>query len=602
VTETIAIVNEKGGTGKTTTAVNLSAALGELGRKVLLVDLDGQAASSRWLGVEDDTRFADALWSGEAFEPIAEVVPGVSLAPGSGKLDSVAHDLRPTQGGQLRKVLGLLGAFDHIIIDCPPSLGNRLIGNALLAATHAIVPVEASILALDGLKILLTTFQDVRDGFGHDIALRGVLACRYDHRTRLSRLVLAELNRSLPGRVFQTVIRENIRMRECPGSGKSILAYAPDSHAAEDYRLLAKEFLATAADATVPRADGTLSETELSDEERQAILDIRGQVKAMLQATETRSPRSASYPARPAALGAAPQSQPDMLDEDEIDALAGSVKIEGPAPFTPLPLPEVPPEEPARVETQAISEAISESPAPEAITPAAEDQAPVSLEAVEQPAVNAVAPDADSPAEQPAVSEVQPVVEAAQEPQASLPDTASEIEPPVASTVEPPAADAVEPAPVSEVQPDADHAAEPLAANVAESPVENQADSPVTNDAEPAAVSEVESPALSDAEPPSTGPDFGRQEPAGSGERRQNDEAQPDRRSPANSGELTPFSPEPLPVTEAAQAPEPPAPNDSMAALRAVLETIKKQAEPADEQPEAKKSPVWRRFFNKRSA
>lgn len=241
---TISVVNEKGGTGKTTTAVNLSAALGEMGHKVLLVDLDGQAASSRWLGVEEDTSFADALYVGKGLKPLPDVMPNVSLAPASGKLDAVAHDLRPTQGGQLRKLLAeVADQFEFVIIDCPPSLGNRLIGNALIASTHAIVPVETSILALDGLKILLTTLDDVRDGFGHEIILAGVVACRFDSRTRLSRLVLAELKRSLPGRVFETVIRENVRMRECPASGQSILTYASDSHAAEDYRQLAQELV-----------------------------------------------------------------------------------------------------------------------------------------------------------------------------------------------------------------------------------------------------------------------------------------------------------------------------------------------------------------------
>ncbi len=243
---TIAIVNEKGGTAKTTTAVNLSAALGEIGQKVLLVDLDGQGASSRWVGVEDDTRLSDAIIRGKGLEPIDNVLPGVSLAPGSGKLDSIAHELRPTQGGQLRKVLLEIGdRYDYTIIDCPPSLGNRLIGNALLAATHAIVPVETSILALDGLKILLTTLEDMRDGFGHEIILAGVVASRYDGRTRLSRLVLAELKRALPEKVFDTVIRETVRLRECPASGQSILTFAPDSHAAEDYRALAREIMDT---------------------------------------------------------------------------------------------------------------------------------------------------------------------------------------------------------------------------------------------------------------------------------------------------------------------------------------------------------------------
>ena len=280
--QTIAIVNEKGGTGKTTTSVSLSAAMGELGKRVLLIDLDGQGASSRWLGVEEDNRLADALVHGTGLEPVPDVIPGVSLAPATGKLDSVAHDLRPTQGGQLRKVLRQLGnRFDYAFIDCPPSLGNRLIGNALLAATHAVVPVETSILALDGLRILLTTLEDVREGFGHNIALAGVLACRFDSRTRLSRLVLAELKRALPEKVFQTVIRENVRMRECPASGKSILEFAPDSHAAEDYRALAKEVLSVVP--ATPVSSAPAGGVEFSAPEREALADLRNRAAASLR-------------------------------------------------------------------------------------------------------------------------------------------------------------------------------------------------------------------------------------------------------------------------------------------------------------------------------
>jgi chromosome partitioning protein len=243
--QTIAIVNEKGGSGKTTTSVNLTAALGREGLKVLLVDLDGQAASTRWLGLEDDTRFADALWAGTGLEPIEAVLPGVDLAPGHGKLDSVAHDLRPTQGGQLRKLLSELdGRYDLAMIDCPPSLGNRLIGNALMAATHALVPVETSILAMDCMKSLLETIEDVREGLGHDIKLMGILPCRFDGRTNLSRSVVGELRRVLPGKVLNTVIRENVRLRECPASGMCIFDYAPGSNGAEDYQSLARELVA----------------------------------------------------------------------------------------------------------------------------------------------------------------------------------------------------------------------------------------------------------------------------------------------------------------------------------------------------------------------
>lgn len=283
---TIAIVNEKGGTGKTTTSISLAAALGSLGQRILLVDLDGQASTSRWLGVEEDHRLADALLVGEGLEPIEDIAPGVSLAPATGKLDSVARDLRPSQGGQLRKVLRQVqDRYDLVIMDCPPSLNNRLIGNALLAATHALVPVETSIMALDGLKILLTTLEDISDGFGHQIILAGVVACRFDIRTRLSRLVLEELRRALPNKVFNTVIRENVRMRECPASGQSILEFAPGSHAAEDYLALAQEMLDNPDAWQLPATWETEHASDIDDESQRCSVDsLRSRAAATVRA------------------------------------------------------------------------------------------------------------------------------------------------------------------------------------------------------------------------------------------------------------------------------------------------------------------------------
>lgn len=275
--KTIAILNEKGGTAKTTTSVSLAAALGDMGKRVLLVDLDGQAASSRWLGVEGDTRLADALLEGSGLEPIENVIPGVSLAPASGKLDSISHNLRPTQGSQLRRVLAeVKDRYDYILIDCPPSLGNRLIGNALLAASHAIVPVETSILALDGLRILLTMLDDIRQGFEHEIELIGALGCRFNSRTRLSRLVLAELHRALPGKVFGSVIHETVRMQECPAAGKSILEYAPDCSAAADYRAVAAEVVNGIAPCAVDLGASDLVESDEVDmTDRQKVVAFR---------------------------------------------------------------------------------------------------------------------------------------------------------------------------------------------------------------------------------------------------------------------------------------------------------------------------------------
>ena len=337
----IAIVNEKGGTGKTTTAVSLSAALGELGHKVLLVDLDGQAAASRWVGVEEDHRLAEALCTGKRLEPIRDVLPNVSLAPASGKLDSVSHELRPTQGGQLRKVLSELTGYDFMLIDCPPSLGNRLIGNALLAATHVIVPVETSILALDGLKILLTTLEDVREGFGHDIVLAGVLAVRYDGRTKLSQLVLEELRRALPGRVFDTVIRENVRIRECPASGQSIMHFAPDSHAACDYQALAQEMLQNPDKWRRPAVRETGGAGDGKPPDRLNVDGLRDSAAARVrESVAARKPAepsvdaSAAQPVRPAPLEAEPQTQaPAPVEEPSGD--------KAPRQPQPQPVPDI---------------------------------------------------------------------------------------------------------------------------------------------------------------------------------------------------------------------------------------------------------------------
>jgi chromosome partitioning protein len=410
----IAIINEKGGTAKTTTAVSLSAALGDLGQRVLLVDLDGQAAASRWLGVEEDNRLADALCRGGGLEPVPDVLPGVSLVPASGKLDSVAHDLRPTQGGQLRKVLNDLTGFDFVIIDCPPSLGNRLIANGLLAATHALVPVETSILALDGLKILLTTLDDIRDGFGHDIILAGVLACRFDGRTRLSHLVLEELKRALPGKVFGTVIRENVRMRECPASGQSILMFAPDSPAAQDYRSLAGELLAQPqawrkpATNLLTGGDAGGGQFSVGNLRENAAASVRDSVKKApwrrnAEAAEAAEVALAQPPEAPAA-------QRDELPAPEPAAeLPPTAMI---APWDAVVGTQVPADQPSG---EAIAPAQpTETPAEQPVSAVpAEPAATAAVELMHQP------PEAVGPSEPPATAVQQPAAVAVPQPPAN---------------------------------------------------------------------------------------------------------------------------------------------------------------------------------------
>ncbi len=327
---TIAIVNEKGGTAKTTTTVNLAAALAQLGHRTLVVDLDGQAASSRWLGVEDDPRLADALIRGGGLEPIENLRPNLDLAPACGKIDSVAHELRPTQGGRLRRVLAELDdRYDFALIDCPPSLGNRLIGNAMLAAGEALVPVETSILALDGLRLLLTMLGDIREGFGHDIRLLGVLACRYDVRTRLSRLVLAEMQRGLPGRVFRSIIRVNTRLQECPATQMTILEYAPQSSAATDYLALAREVVAGGAQA---------SRDEAPDVEQSAYAELDTADRNTLQAFRQ---RAAAHLGRQRPPASAPEPEAADVPTETAPAEAIAAPPEQDA-FAPVVAPAAP--------------------------------------------------------------------------------------------------------------------------------------------------------------------------------------------------------------------------------------------------------------------
>ena len=379
--QTIAIVNEKGGTAKTTTTVNLAAALGELGHRVLTVDLDGQAATSRWFGVENDARLADAIIAGGGLQPVEQVSTNVDLAPSCGRIDSIAHELRPTQGGQLRKVLAEHeDHYDFTLIDCPPSLGNRLIGNALLAASHALVPVETSILALDGLRLLLTMLGDIRDGFGHDIKLMGVLACRYDARTRLSRLVLGEMQRSLPGYVCDTIIRACIRLQECPATQSSILSYASQSTAAEDYRALAAEVAAGGPTVVAEHELASIDQSayvELDTVDRQTLSDfhsranehlnrgrrMRTKVLDPVEDAETQTD-IAEVPLAPPATEESPEEPPAPPEPEQHDEAPAEVVSDWsePAPTEPTPIEAADTEEATPVGT--IEELLEQPPAP----------------------------------------------------------------------------------------------------------------------------------------------------------------------------------------------------------------------------------------------
>jgi len=246
---TIAIANQKGGSGKTTTSVNLAAALGERGRRILLLDLDPQHSATTWFGVNHAGQGVLGLFTDDG--DLADFIqpscaPGVDLVPSSAWLLGVEKILAGEVGAEtiLRRHLTHLAPdrWDYVLMDCPPALGILTV-NALAAARELLVPVEAHVMALGGLAQLLKTVEVVKDRLNPELRISGILACRVDFRTRHAREVVEQLRERSGSLVYRTVIRENIRLAECPSFGQPITQYDPKSAGAADYRALAEEIL-----------------------------------------------------------------------------------------------------------------------------------------------------------------------------------------------------------------------------------------------------------------------------------------------------------------------------------------------------------------------
>ena len=245
----IAIVNQKGGVGKTTTTVNLTAALAALGKRVLLCDFDPQANATSGMGVDKNTaspNVYDVLINGA--EPqkavvstkYGDVLPSNKALAGAG-VEMIGIDHRETL---LKQALDILSPrYDYILIDCPPSL-EMLTVNALCAADSLLVPVQCEYYALEGLSDLLSTIRIVKRSLNPKIALEGVVLTMYDGRTNLSMQVAEEVKRHFPGQVYATVIPRNVRLSEAPSHGKPVTAYDPFSRGAEAYTALAQEMIA----------------------------------------------------------------------------------------------------------------------------------------------------------------------------------------------------------------------------------------------------------------------------------------------------------------------------------------------------------------------
>ena len=242
----IAVVNQKGGVGKTTTAVNLTAALTELGKKVLLCDFDPQANASSGLGVNkkkiSKTVYDTIINDVPAENAIVKTKFG-DVLPASADLAGAGVELITMEqpNYRLRNALkGIKDQYDVILIDCPPSL-EMLTLNGLAAADSILVPVQCEYYALEGLSDLMSTLRRVKQRINPDLEIFGVALTMFDGRTNFSTQVAQEVRRHFPGKVFATVIPRNIRLAEAPSHGLPVTAYDRSSRGAHSYREMAKE-------------------------------------------------------------------------------------------------------------------------------------------------------------------------------------------------------------------------------------------------------------------------------------------------------------------------------------------------------------------------
>jgi len=244
----ISVVNQKGGVGKTTTAINLAAGLSEQGKFVLLVDLDPQGNATSGLGLKNQeiTQGLYHALTGQA--RLHDVVintahAGLRVAPSTPDLAGANVELVNVEGRE-KKLADILGevshAYDYIIVDSPPSLGILTL-NGLVAADHILIPVQAEYYALEGLGQLLKTIALVQENIKPQLNILGAVLTMFDSRTRLSEEVLGELYKYFPNNIFRSVVPRTVRLAEAPSFGKSIFHYEPSGKAAKAYERLARE-------------------------------------------------------------------------------------------------------------------------------------------------------------------------------------------------------------------------------------------------------------------------------------------------------------------------------------------------------------------------
>lgn len=244
----IAIINQKGGSGKTTTAVNLGACLARLRKTVLLIDLDPQANSTIHLGLkphEVEMSIYDIMMDEKSFSDIVlgTEIENLYIAPANINLSGVEIELAGIVGREMvlkDAVEEIRNDYDYIIIDCPPSLGLLTV-NALTMAKELIIPVQTEFFALEGMGKLFQTVEVVKKRLNRDLKITGIVPTMFDTRTNMSREVTEKIKEYFGDRVYKTIIRKNVRLAEASSHGKPIVLYDPHSTGAQDYEALSKE-------------------------------------------------------------------------------------------------------------------------------------------------------------------------------------------------------------------------------------------------------------------------------------------------------------------------------------------------------------------------
>jgi len=271
-TKVIAIANQKGGVGKTTTVVNLAAALSELKKTVLVIDLDPQANATSGLGLsrQQGTSLYSVITGASDVADIIQGTPyeGINIIPAELDLAGAEIEIARVENhlGVIRSILDrvlMAGVFDFVIMDCPPSLGI-LMTSSLAAADGIIVTMQCEYYAMEGLSVITNLIEQFRtNGVNPDLQLEGILMTMYDGRTRLAADVVQEVRTHFGGKVYETVIPRNVRISEAPSFGQPVIYYDPSSRGAEAYRSFAAEFVrrngagAVAVD-QVPASEGDM--------------------------------------------------------------------------------------------------------------------------------------------------------------------------------------------------------------------------------------------------------------------------------------------------------------------------------------------------------